>query len=136
MTNGTTTHTDHTLPPPLRTAPDMRAHWDDVELSFDEAAERIIAAHAADGDAADLPIADLKTWAIAPKDGQFSLVPLARHHAPKPLRNNAFQNLMTRVGAPADFIRRLSPPSEQESGGRSCWSRPYRMSSGQSRLAR
>jgi hypothetical protein len=88
----------------------MRAHWDDVELAFDEAAERIIAAHAADGDAADLPIIDLRTWAIAPKDGQFSLVPLARHHAPKPLRNNAFQNLMTRVGAPADFIRRLPAP--------------------------
>jgi hypothetical protein len=111
MTNGTTTSFDNTLPPPLRTAPDMRAHWDDVELSFDEAAERIIAAHAADGDAADLPITDLKTWAVAPKDGQFSLVPLARHHDPKPLRNNAFSNLMARLGAPSEFIRdRLPAP--------------------------
>jgi hypothetical protein len=89
----------------------MAANWADTELSFDEAAERIIAAHAADGHAADLPITDLKTWAIAPLDGQFALVPLARHHEPKPLRNNAFSNLMTRLGAPAEFLRdRLPAP--------------------------
>ena len=111
MTNGTTTHLGNSLPPPLRTAPDMRPHWDDVELSFDQAAERIIAAHAADGDAADLPITDLKTWAVAPKDGQFALVPLARHHEPRALRSNAFSNLMARLGAPAEFVRdRLPAP--------------------------
>jgi|HubBroStandDraft_1064217.scaffolds.fasta_scaffold02006_3 uncharacterized protein DUF932 len=109
--NGTSILGGSTLPPPLRTAADMRPHWDDVELSFDEAAERIIAAHAADGHAADLPITDLKTWAVAPLDGQFALVPLARHHQPKPLRNNAFSNLMTRLGAPAEFLRdRLPAP--------------------------
>jgi hypothetical protein len=81
------------------------------ELSFDQASERIIAAHAADGHAADLPITDLKTWAIAPLDGQFALVPLARHHEPKPLRTSAFSNLMTRLGAPAEFLRdRLPAP--------------------------
>jgi hypothetical protein len=111
MTNGTSIIGGTTLPPPLRTAPDMRPHWDDVELSFDQAAERIIAAHAADGHAADLPVTDLKTWAIAPLEGQFSLVPLARHHEPKPLRNNAFSNLMTRLGAPSEFLRdRLPAP--------------------------
>jgi hypothetical protein len=89
----------------------MRSHWDDVELSFDQAAERIVAAHAADGHAADLPVTDLKTWAIAPLDGRFSLVPLASHHEPKPLRNNAFSNLMARLGAPAEFVRdRLPAP--------------------------
>jgi Domain of unknown function (DUF932) len=111
MTNGTSIIGGNTLPPPLRTAPDMRADWDDVELSFDQAAERIIAAHAADGQAADLPVTDLKTWAVAPLDSRFALVPLARHHEPKPLRNNAFSNLMSRLGAPAEFLRdRLPAP--------------------------
>ncbi len=111
MTNGTSILGGSTLPPPLRTAPDMRPHWDDVELSFDQAAERIIAAHAADGAAADLPVTDLKTWAIAPLDGGFALVPLARHHEPKPLRSNGFSNLMARLGAPAEFVRdRLPAP--------------------------
>jgi hypothetical protein len=111
MTNGTTITGAGTLLPPLSTAPDMRPRWDNVELSFDEAADRIVAAHAADGLAKDLPIPDLRTWAVAPKDGRFSLVPLARHHEASPLRNNAFSNLMVRLGAPAEFVRdRLPAP--------------------------
>ncbi len=98
------------LPPPLRTAPDMPSSWQDVELSFDEAAERIIKAHKHDGAAEDIPVGDLKTWAIAPRDGSFTLVPLARHHEPKPLRSTAFSNLMARIGAPPDFIRKLPAP--------------------------
>jgi hypothetical protein len=88
----------------------MPSRWEDVELSFDEAAERIIQAHAKDGAAQDLPIGDLKTWAIAPLDGEFALVPLARHHEPRPLRSTAFGNLMTRIGAPSEFIRKLPAP--------------------------
>jgi hypothetical protein len=110
-TNGTFIIGARTLPPPLRTASDMNAQWnDDVELDFDTAAERIIQTHKRDGAANDLPITDLKTWVIAPHEGQFALLPLARHHAPKLLRSNAFSNLMTRIGAPADFIRRLPAP--------------------------
>ena len=109
-TNGSSTNTARPLAGPLRTAPDMTARWDDVELDFDQAAERIIQAHKNDGDAADLPIADLKTWALAPHEGALALVPLTRHHAPKPLRSAAFSSLMTRLGAPADFIRRLPAP--------------------------
>src|SRR5271168_693728 len=33
-----------------------------------------------------------------------------RHHPPMLLRNSAFSNLMVRIGAPADFIRRLPAP--------------------------
>ncbi len=88
----------------------MPATWDNVELDFDGAAERIIQAHKKDGPARDLPITDLRTWAIAPINGQFSLVPLARHHEPKALRAGAFSNLMARIGAPADFIKRLPAP--------------------------
>jgi hypothetical protein len=109
-TNGTTTRDTRSIPGPLRTAPDMPSNWDNVDLGFDEAAERIIQAHAKDGAAQDLPIGDLKTWAIAPLLGEFALVPLARHHEPKPLRSTAFSNLMTRVGAPVEFIRKLPAP--------------------------
>jgi hypothetical protein len=109
QTNGHTIERT-TLPPPLRTAADMHARWEDVELDFDTAAERIIQAHKTDGSAQDLPITDLKTWAVAPHEGQFALVPLTRHHPPKALRNNGFTNLMNRIGAPADFIRRLPAP--------------------------
>ncbi len=108
-TNGVTA-TQRSLPPPLRVAPDMTSTWDDVELDFDTAAERIVVAHERDGAHRDLPIVDLKTWAIAPHDGQFAVVPLARHHAPRPLRANAFANLAARVGAPGDFIKRLPAP--------------------------
>jgi hypothetical protein len=109
QTNGHTIERT-TLPPPLRTAADMHARWEDVELDFDTAAERIVQAHKTDGSAQDLPITDLKTWAVAPHEGQFALVPLTRHHPPRALRNNGFSNLMNRIGAPADFIRRLPAP--------------------------
>lgn len=109
-THGTTGRTASAIPGPLHTAADMPSRWDDVELSFDEATDRIIQAHAKDGAARDLPIGDLKTWAIAPYDGTFALVPIARHHAPKPLRSTAFSNLMARVGAPVEFIRKLPAP--------------------------
>lgn len=109
-TNGAASPLGTTLPAPLLTAPDMASTWNDVELDFDTAAQRIVQAHSNDGIHRDLPISDLKTWAVAPHNGKFALVPLARHHEPKTLRGNAFSNLATRLGAPADFIRRLPAP--------------------------
>lgn len=108
--NGARAPIGASLPAPLRTAPDMPSSWKDVELDFDTAAERIIQAHKNDGEHRDLPITDLKSWVVAPHQGKFALVPLARHHAPKVLRSNAFSNLATRVGAPADFLRKLPAP--------------------------
>ncbi len=111
MTNGTL---DPHRQPVAASAPNGPRHAPALgrrRTLFDTAAERIIAAHAADGDAADLQITDLKTWAVAPKDGQFALVPLARHHESRALRSNAFSNLMARLGAPAEFVRdRLPAP--------------------------
>lgn len=98
------------LPAPLRTAADMPSVWVDGDLDFDSAAKRIVQAHEKDGAHRDLPITDLRTWAVAPQGGTFALVPLARHHGPKPLRAAAFGNLMTRLGAPGDFLRRLPAP--------------------------
>ncbi len=109
-TNGAASPLSSSLPAPLRTAPDMASTWNDVELDFDTASERIIRAHKNDGEHRDLPISDIKTWAIAPHQGRFALVPLARHHEPKPLRTNGFANLAARIGAPVDFIRKLPAP--------------------------
>jgi hypothetical protein len=110
MTNGTSLVGGSTLPPPLRTITDIPTRWTDLDVDFDTAAEHIVAAHKADGVATDLPIVDLKTWVVAPYEGNFSLVPLTRHHSPKPLRSNGFANLMARIGAPGDFIRKLPAP--------------------------
>ena len=88
----------------------MPSRWGDVELSFDEAADRIVRAHERDGEHRDLPIVDLKTWAVVPSQGKFALAPLGGHHEPRPLRGNAFANLMARLGAPGDFIKKLPAP--------------------------
>jgi len=99
-----------TLPAPLAVTSDMPSRWNDVELGFDEAAERIVRAHRHDGEHRDLPIVDIKTWGVVPAEGRFALAPLAGHHEPKPLRGNAFGNLMARLGAPGDFIKKLPAP--------------------------
>ncbi len=100
------------LPPPLRVAPDMRASWSNVDTDFDTAAERIIQAHRADGPHQDQPVLDLRTWALVPTgDQKIGVAALAGHQPIRPLRANAFGNLMTRLGAPAAFVRdRLPAP--------------------------
>lgn len=108
--NGTSSSVRASLPAPLSTVADMSPRWADIETDFDTAADQIIRAHANDGEHRDLPVNDLKTWAVAPQDGRFALVPLARHHSPKLLRANAFGNLAGRLGAPVDFIRKLPAP--------------------------
>jgi uncharacterized protein DUF932 len=99
-----------TIAPPLQITPDMLSTWANVELDFDAAAERLVRAHEGDGAHRDLPITDLRTWAVAPAEGKLALAPLARHHAPIPLRANGFANLAARLGAPVDFLKRLPAP--------------------------
>lgn len=109
--NGSSSPSTTSLPGPLLTASDMQARWSDVELDFDTAAQRVVQAHEADGRHHDLGIPDLRTWCVAPTAGRhFALVPLARHHEPMVLRANAFNNLMARLGAPSEFVRKLPAP--------------------------
>jgi hypothetical protein len=100
------------LPAPLRVAPDMPATWSNLDTDFDTAASRIIEAHRADGQHHDLPLLDLRGWALVPTgDKKFGVAPLAGHHPPRALRANGFGNLMSRLGAPAEFVRdRLPAP--------------------------
>lgn len=98
------------LPAPLQTLPDMVGAWRDGDLDFDAAAQLIVRAHERDGEHRDLPIGDLRTWAVSAREGKFALVPLAGHHAPRALRGAALAHLAARLGAPADFLRRLPAP--------------------------
>ncbi|MFO0564309.1 MAG: DUF932 domain-containing protein [Polyangiaceae bacterium] len=98
------------LPPPLTTRPDMAAVWSDVETDFDAAAEMFVARHRTDGAAADHPVTDLRVWGVKPSDGHFALQPLMQHRDPIILRNNALQNLCTRLNVPIEFLRRLPAP--------------------------
>ena len=93
------------FPPPLRLRPDMAPQWQSSDCGFDEAAEQLVRAHQNDGPACDLPVMDLRAWAVKPSDGHLALAPLARHHPARQLRVNAFANLATRLGAPVEFVR-------------------------------
>jgi len=97
------------LPPPLRPASDMRAHWQDVDLDFDAAAEQFVKRHQGDGTPRDMPVMDLRHWGVAPHNEHFALKPLAGHEPEKSLRSTAFSMLCTRLGAPAEFIREKLP---------------------------
>jgi hypothetical protein len=101
------------LAPPLGTRSDMPSRWNDVELSFDDAAQRILLAHQTDGDARDLPVPDLKTWAVVPFEGALALAPHMRHHAPMPLRRSALSALLAKLEAPTDFLRDRLPAKLQ-----------------------
>lgn len=98
------------LPPPLRTRPDMKPTWADIETGFDQAAELFVRRHQQDGPATDQPITDLRVWGIKPHDGHFALQPLLGHREPIVLRGNALSNLCARLQVPVDFLRRLPAP--------------------------
>lgn len=99
------------LPPPLRVAADMPSRWMNTSTDFDAATHSIVEAHESDGAARDLPVMDLATWGVVPAGGKFALAPLHKGHGPLPLRSTAFSNLMTKFGAPVEFVRdRLPAP--------------------------
>jgi len=101
------------LTPPLRVAPDMSSIWRDVDMDFDTAANRLVEAHEQNGETRDLPVMDLRTWALRSDKGIFSLAPLAVHEPPRPLRATGLANLMARVGAPVEFVRDKLPAELQ-----------------------
>lgn len=108
--NGASTPLGNSLPPALSTAADLPSTWRDAELDFDSAAELIVRSHANNGAQEDRFVADLRLMAVAPYQGRFALVPLARDREPLPLRATGFSHLMARLGAPAAFVRTLPGP--------------------------
>lgn len=104
---------DSTIPGPLLVRNDMRSTWQDLDaLDFDRAADRIVQAHERDGEAIDLPVLSLGTYAVVPTNGHFGLASLVKKD-PMPLRATAFGNLMTRLGAPTEFLRDRLPAALQ-----------------------
>ncbi len=101
------------LSAPLRILPNMENHWEVTDLPFDEAAENLVQRHNADGTAFDQPILDLRTWGVLGQKNVMALAPLNGHFPPRPLRQTAYGQLATRLGAPADFVRNL--PAELQS---------------------
>jgi hypothetical protein len=69
--------------------------------------------HARDGAAQDQPALDLRTWQLQNSDGVFALRPLAGHQAPRPLRGTALGQMLTKLGAPTEFLRDRLPAELQ-----------------------
>lgn len=101
---------------PLVPRPDQPERWTAFTnpVPFDTAAERILDAHRADGERDDVVTTDLRAWAFGSTDGrtmQLVRVPFAGRDPgePLPLRELAFAQLCTKIGAPAPYIRALPP---------------------------
>lgn len=101
------------LRPPLAVRPDLPPLWQSVDLDFDTAANKLVETHEMDGTAHDLPVMDLRTWAVRDTGPVFALQPLSRSQQPLPLRNIAFSGLVARLGAPAEFLRERLPAELQ-----------------------
>ena len=101
---------------PLRPLPDQPERWHTFSepKPFDEAAQLILDAHHADGVRDDLVTTDLRGWAFGSTDGQsmeLVRIPFAGREVGTPLalREHAFGQLCTKVGAPANYLRTLPP---------------------------
>ncbi len=98
---------------PLRPRADPHERWiaHKHALPFEEAAQFVLDAHADDGERDDVVAHDLRTWAFGGTDGHMVLAPvplLGRSPmSPVPLRELAFSQLCTRIGAPPAYIREL-----------------------------
>lgn len=102
---------DMSKPLPLRD--DQRTTWRNFAagITFDEAAEEVMAAAQDDGERADIGVGALSTWAFGPgPDGTASLarIPMpGRDDFMVPLRRGAFSQLCGRINAPAPYIASL-----------------------------
>ncbi len=100
---------------PLRPLRDQHERWITHKdpIPFAEAAQLVLDAHADDGLRDDVVAHDLRTWAFGGVDGHMVLAPvplLGRSPMPAvPLRELAFSQLCTRVGAPPAYVRELPP---------------------------
>lgn len=87
------------------TRPDSRGGWRGETLSFDAAADLMIKAHAHDGDVEDIPVSDLRNWAIVPLGEDWGIQALAPGSRPRKLRHTGFSGLCQRFGVPSEFMR-------------------------------
>lgn len=101
---------------PLKLCADQPAKWQDFKgdgITFYEAASKILEADENDGERTDVGVASLDTYAFIPAPGGSSVACLATIPAPGrkekvfPLREHAFGQLCSRVGAPTSYLKKL-----------------------------
>ncbi len=98
---------------PLRPRRDQHERWiaHTHPVSFEEAAQLVLDAHAEDGVRDDVVAHDVRTWAFGHADGSMAIAPVPlpgrEPMQPMPLRELAFSQLCTRIGAPPSYIRDL-----------------------------
>jgi hypothetical protein len=113
----TATHTaEHTAPTtlaPLHPRRDQTERWiaHREPLDFEDAAQLVLDAHAEDGERDDVVAHDVRTWAFGNAEGSMAIAPVPLPGrdvgARFPLRELAFSQLCTRVGAPPAYVRNL-----------------------------
>lgn len=90
---------EHTAPAiaPLRPRPDQHEHWiaHRNPVHFEEAAQLVLDAHAADGERFDVTAHDLRTWSFGGASDVMALAPI-------PLAGR-----VARIGAPPSYVRGL-----------------------------
>jgi hypothetical protein len=98
---------------PLRPRRDQRERWvaHTRPVSFEEAAQLVLDAHAEDGERDDVVAHDVRTWAFGGAEGSMAIAPVPlpgrEPMAPVPLRELAFSQLCQRIDAPPSYIREL-----------------------------
>ena len=114
--NIATATTETTSPPalaPLTVRRDQRERWIShrAPIDFEDAVRLVLDAHAEDGERDDVVAHDVRSWAFGNAEGSMAIAPvplpgrdvLGRY----PLRELAFSQLCTRIGAPPAYIRNL-----------------------------
>ncbi|MDH5491899.1 MAG: DUF932 domain-containing protein, partial [Myxococcales bacterium] len=99
---------------PLQPRPDQPERWHSFSkpVPFDVAAQQILESHRADGERDDIVTTDLRAWAFGSTDQhtmELVRIPFAGREVGQPLalRELAFSQLCSKVGAPAPYIRQL-----------------------------
>jgi hypothetical protein len=96
-----------TFTPPLSVLADMPSVWTTSDSGFDDAAELFVTRHREDGAIRDIPLADIRTWAVTARGENLALQPIGRRQEPLALRAGGLCSLCSRLQVPAEFVRRL-----------------------------
>lgn len=99
---------------PLRPRPDQAERWfaHQTPVPFDIAADQILDAHREDGPREDVVVHQLRTWAFCSSERRaMALMPVPfdgrLDGQPMLLRELAFSQLCTKIGAPSAYVREL-----------------------------
>jgi hypothetical protein len=98
---------------PLHPRRDQTERWiaHEKPIDFEHAVDLVMDAHHVDGEREDVVAHDVRTWAFGNAEGSMAIAPVPLPgrdvSARFPLRELAFSQLCTRVGAPPAYVRTL-----------------------------